>query len=48
MASVNKSKLAEAAQKLLAKGQIDKALKEYEKILRVDPVDTSTRLKVGD
>ncbi len=48
MASVNKSKLAESAQKLLAKGQIDKALKEYERILRGDPGDASTRLKVGD
>ena len=48
MASISKSKLAESAQKLLAKGQIDKALKEYEKILQVDSGDASTRLKVGD
>ena len=48
MASINKSKLSESAQKFLAKGQVDKALKEYDKILDADPGDANIRLKTGD
>ena len=48
MASVNKSKLTGSAQKHLSKGNFDKALKDYQKILKSEPNDTSVRLKVGD
>jgi pilus assembly protein FimV len=48
MASVNKSKLVQSAQKHLGKGNLDKALKEYQKILEADPQDMNVRLKVGE
>lgn len=44
----DKTKSAAAAQKLLEKGQLDKALKEFERILNIDPKDLWARLKVGD
>ncbi|MDP3937415.1 MAG: tetratricopeptide repeat protein, partial [Deltaproteobacteria bacterium] len=48
MSSANKSKFLESAQKQISKGNLDKALKEYQKILKSDPSDTSVRLKAGD
>ena len=46
--AVNKRKSLEAAQKFIQKGALDKALKEYSKLLRADPLDTNIRLKIGD
>lgn len=43
-----KRKTVEQAQKHLQKGNLEKALKEYQRLLREDPRDTSARLKVGD
>ncbi len=46
--TLNKRKTQEAAQKYIQKGAFDKALKEYMKLLKADPGDTNTRLKIGD
>ncbi len=43
-----KRKILEAAQKYAQKGQYDKALREYEKLLKADPSDANLRLKIGD
>ena len=45
---INKRKILQAAQKHFQKGNHDKALEEYQKLLKADPKDTSVRLKVGD
>ena len=41
-------KLLISAQKLVQKGQIDKAIKEYHKILEIDKRDVRTHLRLGD
>ena len=46
--ALNKRKVLDAAQKYIQKGSLDKALKEYEKVLESDPRDANVRLKVGD
>jgi tetratricopeptide (TPR) repeat protein len=46
--AVNKRKILESAQKHLQKGAVDKALKEYQALLKADPKDVNVRLKVGD
>lgn len=46
--SANKRKILENAQKYLQRGQLDKALKEFQAALQADPRDTGTRLKIGD
>jgi tetratricopeptide (TPR) repeat protein len=46
--ALNKRKVLDAAQKYLQKGNLDRALKEYSKVLEADPRDTNVRLKVGD
>jgi pilus assembly protein FimV len=43
-----KRKTLEAAQKYAQKGSYDKALVEYEKLLKADPKDSNLRLKIGD
>ncbi|MGH7293001.1 MAG: tetratricopeptide repeat protein, partial [Myxococcota bacterium] len=43
-----KRKTLEAAQKYAQKGSYDKALLEYEKLLKADPKDSNLRLKIGD
>ena len=48
LATINKRKLLESAQKNLQKGAVDKALKDYEALLGADPRDANVRLKVGD
>lgn len=45
---LNKRKVLDAAQKYLQKGNLDRALKEYQKVLEADPRDANVRLKVGD
>jgi tetratricopeptide (TPR) repeat protein len=43
-----KRKNLETAQKYAQKGQYDKALKEYQRLLKTDPKDANLRLKIGD
>jgi tetratricopeptide (TPR) repeat protein len=44
----NKEKLIAAAQKLVEKGQFDKAIKEYQKVVAEDGEDVRVWLKIGD
>ena len=44
----NKEKVMDAAQKFVEKGQIDKAIKEYLRIVDEDPKDVRVWLKIGD
>lgn len=46
--AINKNKINDAALKFLQKGQLKKAIKEYDKILAEDPGDVRTLLKKGD
>ncbi len=46
--AINKNKVMDAARKARDKGQIDKAIKEYLKIVREDPKDVRVWLKIGD
>ncbi|MCB9592830.1 MAG: tetratricopeptide repeat protein [Sandaracinaceae bacterium] len=46
--SVDRTKVLEAAQKQLGKGNYDKAIAELRKIVREDPDDVRTWLKIGD
>jgi pilus assembly protein FimV len=48
VASINKRKILESAQRNLQKGALDKALKDYQTILEADPRDSNVRLKLGD
>jgi len=45
---LDKNKIIEAAAKLVAKGAYDKAIKEYQKILEVDPKDVRILQKMGE
>ncbi|HET7503463.1 MAG TPA: tetratricopeptide repeat protein [Kofleriaceae bacterium] len=44
----NKDKVMDAARKFVDKGQIDKAVKEYLRIVHEDPKDVRVWLKIGD
>lgn len=44
----NKEKVMDGARKFVEKGQIDKAIKEYLRVVREDPQDVRVWLKVGD
>lgn len=46
--AVNKNKIITQAQKFTAKGQFEKAIVEYQKLLKADPNDIRTWLKMGD
>ena len=46
--ATNKDKIRASAQKHLQKGQIDKAIREFEKLIADDPKDVRTLLKIGD
>jgi tetratricopeptide (TPR) repeat protein len=46
--AINKNKVMEVAQKLVEKGQLDKAIKEYLKIVEEDAKDVRVWLKLGD
>ena len=48
MASINKAKLFDNVTKFIQKNQIDRAIKELNKILNADPDDVRARLKLGD
>ncbi|HEU4430851.1 MAG TPA: tetratricopeptide repeat protein [Myxococcota bacterium] len=45
---MNKRKILESAQKHLQRGALDKALEDYQTLLKADPKDSNIRLKVGD
>lgn len=45
---MDKNKIIEAAAKLVAKGAYDKAIKEYQKVLEVDPRDVRVLQKMGE
>ena len=46
--AINKRKVLEAARKYAQKGAQAKALKEFGKLLKLDPRDARLRLEVGD
>ena len=46
--AVDKNKITAEATKLVQKGQFDKAIKAYERILQDDPKDVRVLLKVGE
>ncbi len=46
--AINKRKVLEAARKYAQKGSQTKALKEFEKVLKLDPRDARLRLEMGD
>ena len=48
MSAADRTKVLEAAQKHLAKGNYDKAIGEFRKIVETDPSDVRTWLKIGD
>jgi tetratricopeptide (TPR) repeat protein len=48
LVSIDRAKALKAAQKYLAKGQIDRAITEYEKMVGADPSDARSLLKLGD
>lgn len=47
-AKVNKTKVINAAQKYVQKGQYDRAIREYARIVEEDPRDVRIWLKIGD
>lgn len=46
--SVARTKILETAQKFLARGQYDRAIAEYHRLVQQDPTDVRTWLKIGD
>ncbi len=46
--ALDRSKVLETAQKYLGKGQYDRAIAEYRKLVDADPNDVRTWLKIGD
>ncbi len=46
--AANKRKIQANAQKYLQKGQLEKAQKEYQQLVKLDPRDANSRLKLGD
>lgn len=46
--SIDRNKVLEAAQKHLAKGNLDKAIAEFQKLMQADPKDVRTLLKVAE
>ena len=46
--AVDKNKVSAEASKLVQKGQFDKAIRAYEKILTADPGDVRVLLKIGE
>lgn len=46
--ALDRTRVIESAQKYLAKGHYDKAIGEYHKLVKEDPSDVRTWLKIGD
>jgi tetratricopeptide (TPR) repeat protein len=47
-AKLNKNKVIATAQKLVQKGQYEKAIREYQKVVEDDPLEVRIWLKIGD
>jgi tetratricopeptide (TPR) repeat protein len=48
LGSMDKTKVVESASKLIAKGQFDKAVKEYQRVLELDPDDVRVLQKLAE
>jgi tetratricopeptide (TPR) repeat protein len=48
LGTLNRAKVVAAAHKHLAKGNLRKAVREYDRVLKEDPSDIRTKLKVAD
>jgi len=48
LVSLDRNKVLESAQKYLAKGQLDKAIAELQRIVAADPTDVRTLLKIAE
>lgn len=48
LGKINRAKVIAQAHKYLSKGNLRKAVREYEKVLKEDPSDIRTKLKVAD
>src|SRR3989338_3355868 len=48
MVILNKDKILDSAQQLVTQGKIDKAIREYEKILALDPKDMRVKLRIAE
>ena len=46
--AINRDKVLREAEKLVQKGRIELAIREYEKLLKVNPSDANTINRVGD
>jgi pilus assembly protein FimV len=46
--ALNREKIVASAQKFIQRGQLDKAIKEFQRIVEEDPKDVRTLLKIGD
>ncbi len=46
--AIDKTKIAQNAQKLVQKGALDKAIKEYQKLVEADPKDIRSLLKIAE
>ena len=46
--AIDKTKVAQNAQKLVQKGQLDKAIKEYQLLVDADPKDIRSLLKIAE
>lgn len=46
--AIDKTKVAQNAQKLIQKGQLDKAIKEFELLVQADPKDIRSLLKIAE
>ena len=46
--SINRNKILDAARKYQARGQYDKAVAQYEKLVAADKRDVRSLLKIGD
>ncbi len=46
--AIDRDKILETAQKLVAKGRFDKAIIEFQKLIADDPTDARTLLRIGD
>lgn len=46
--SSRKDKILESAQKFIAKGQIDKAIKDYQQVIAIDPADIRHRQRLAE
>lgn len=48
MSVLNRDKILEAARQFVEQGKVDKALKEYEKLIQADPQDMRVRLRMAE